>query len=74
VPDPATQVESVAHTLAIANLITSWVALINIPLLLLIVRMLWGFNNRLTTLEVQARTDGSKAPARRYYRKQGTEK
>jgi len=65
--------ENIEHTLAVANLITSWVALINIPLLLLIVRMLWGFNNRLTTLEVQARHDGNKAPARRYYRKKDPE-
>jgi len=65
--------EQLEHTLAMTNLVTTWVSLVNIPLLLLIVRMLWGFNNRLTTLEVQARNDGNKTPYRRYYRKKETE-
>jgi len=65
--------DNAAHSIELANLIVMWVSLINFPLLLLIVRMLWGFNNRLTILEVQARHDGNKAPARRYYRKKETE-
>jgi hypothetical protein len=59
---------NVENDLALANLIIAWVSLINFPLLLLIIRMLWGFNNRLTILETQARHDGSKAHYRRYYR------
>lgn len=60
--------EAVEQTLAMTNLVIMWVSIINLPLLLLIVRMLWGFNNRLTTLEVQARHDGKNEPYRRYYR------
>lgn len=61
------------HSIEIANLIAMWVSLTNVPLLLLIVRMLWGFNNRLTILEVQARQDGDASPYRRRYRRAKTE-
>lgn len=35
----------------VTNLVVSWVAVVNLPLLLLIIRMLWGFERRLTALE-----------------------
>lgn len=57
------------HAIELANVVVMWVSLINFPLLLLIVRMLWGFNNRLTILEVQARHNGSTEPYRRQYRR-----
>jgi len=64
-----TPAENLEHTLSVTNIVVAWVSMINLPLLLLIVRMLWGFNNRLTTLEVKARNDGNSEPYRRYYRR-----